>query len=111
VSPPETRRGRPGQEAPSIKIATPSLIPLVDLESACDAYVVLVSTPTDKYRRRVFLSLHSATLAVQRAQAKGQPAQLVLCRLQPVTADLPSTLPLPPSRPNEPGWEALCNQP
>jgi hypothetical protein len=59
-----------------------------DIERACVAYVVLVHTPTGKYRRRVFLSLHSATAAVQRAKTKDQAAQLVLCRLQPVTADL-----------------------
>ena len=59
-----------------------------DTESACAAYVVLLFTPAGKYRRRVFLSLHSATAAVQRAKAKGQPAHMVLCRLQPVTADL-----------------------
>jgi hypothetical protein len=57
-----------------------------DIESACAAYVVLLLTPAGKYRRRVFLSLHSATAAVQRAQAKGQPVRLVLCRLVPLPA-------------------------
>ena len=56
--------------------------------SACAAYVVLVVTPAHKYRRRVFLSLHSASAAVQRAQAKGQPVRLMLCQLVPVAADL-----------------------
>lgn len=56
--------------------------------SACTAYVVLVVTPAHKYRRRVFLSLHSATAAVQRAQAKGQPVRLILCQLVPVAADV-----------------------
>ena len=55
---------------------------------ACAAYVVLVVTPAHKYRRRVFLSLHSASAAVQRAQAKGQPARLMLCQLVPVAADV-----------------------
>jgi hypothetical protein len=85
------------------------LAPTSDIETACNAYVILVTTPGEKYRRRVFLSLHSATAAVQRAHKNGQPAQLVLCRLEPVTADLP-LLPLLPSRQNDPGWEALCNQ-
>jgi hypothetical protein len=84
------------------------LAPTSDIETACEAYVVLVSTPTGNYRRRVFLSLHSATAAVQRARKKTQTAQLVLCRLQPVTAELPNTLPLLPSHQNEHGWEALC---
>jgi hypothetical protein len=56
--------------------------------SVCVAYVVLVVTPAHKHRRRVFLSLHSASAAVQRAQAKGQPARLMLCQLVPATADL-----------------------
>jgi hypothetical protein len=59
-----------------------------DVESACKAFVVLLYTPDGKYRRRVFLSLHSATAAVQRAKAKGQPVRMVLCRLEPVAADL-----------------------
>ena len=52
-----------------------------DMETACEAYVVLVSTPAGHYRRRVFLSLHSATAAVQRALAKNQPVRMVLCQL------------------------------
>jgi hypothetical protein len=56
--------------------------------SACAAYVVLVVTPAHKYRRRVFLSLHSASAAVQRAQAKGQSVRIMLCQLVPVAADL-----------------------
>jgi hypothetical protein len=55
--------------------------------SACAKYVVLVVTRAHKYRRRVFLSLHSAAAAVQRAQAKGQPARLMLCQQVPVAAD------------------------
>jgi hypothetical protein len=59
-----------------------------DIESACEAFAVLLSNPAGRYRRRIFLSLHSATAAIRRAQAKGQPAYMVLCWLQPVTADL-----------------------
>jgi hypothetical protein len=61
---------------------------VTDIESACEAFVVLVFTPDGKYRRRVFLSLHSATAAVQRARAKGQPVRMVLCQIEPVAADL-----------------------
>lgn len=42
-----------------------TLVVSPDIESACEAYVVLLFTPAGKYRRRVFLSLHSATAAVQ----------------------------------------------
>jgi hypothetical protein len=62
-----------------------------DIDSACQAFVVLLLNPHGKYRRRVFLSLHSATAAVQRATVKGQPVRLVLCRLTPVAADLDFT--------------------
>lgn len=54
-----------------------------DLVAACDAWVVLVLTPSGKYRRRVLLSLHAAAQAVARAQENGQQAALVLCRLTP----------------------------
>jgi hypothetical protein len=51
--------------------------------------VVLLITPRDKYSRRVYLSLHSAQLALQRAYDRGQIAHLILCRLTPVAvADL-----------------------
>jgi hypothetical protein len=59
-----------------------------DIETACEAFAVVVVTPTGHYRRRIFLSLHSATAAVQRARAKSQPVRMVLCKLVPVAADL-----------------------
>jgi hypothetical protein len=58
------------------------------LDGSSVAFVVIALTPAGRYRRRAFLSLHSATAAVQRARAKGQPARLVLCQLVPVAADL-----------------------
>ena len=69
-------------------VSSPILPQPADIESACQAYVVLLATPTGKYRRRVFLSLHSATAAIRRAKDKGQPARMVLCKLVPVAADL-----------------------
>ena len=53
-----------------------------------DAYIVVLITPRDKILRRPYLSLHSAQQALQRARKRGQPAELVLCRLVPVAADL-----------------------
>jgi hypothetical protein len=51
--------------------------------------MVLLVTPCDKIMRKPYMSLHSAQQALQRAQDRGQPACLVLCRLEPVTvADL-----------------------
>jgi hypothetical protein len=52
------------------------------------AYVVVVISPYGNPRRRCYLSLSHATVAVQRAEAEGQPARMVLCRLEPVAADL-----------------------
>ena len=53
------------------------------IASACEAYVALVLTPKGKFTRRVFLSLHGANQAVERARARGQAAAVVLCRLTP----------------------------
>jgi hypothetical protein len=92
MSPPnQVRRPRPHQEtrpAEGPTTDTPSVPSTADIAAACQAYAVLLLTPAGKYRRRVFLSLHSATAAVQRAQDKGQRAHLVLCRLVPVAPDL-----------------------
>jgi hypothetical protein len=53
-----------------------------------DAFVVVVVSPLGNPRRRVYLSLSHATKALQRAQKRGAPASMVLCRLVPVAADL-----------------------
>jgi hypothetical protein len=52
------------------------------------AYCVLAYTPYDRTYRRLFLSLHSAVQAVERTRKRGLKAELILCRLVPVTADL-----------------------
>jgi hypothetical protein len=54
---------------------------------------VIVVSPYGNPRRRLYLSLHHATEAVRRAHAKGQPAHMVLCRLEPVAADLDESWP------------------
>ena|SRR5690625_4180814 len=49
-------------------------------------YAVLVTVPADpepRTRRRLYLSLHSAAKAVERAEARGLDAQLVLVRMVP----------------------------
>jgi hypothetical protein len=50
--------------------------------------VVLVITRYGLPRRRVYLDLGSARTAVARAHDKGQPAQLILCELRAVQADI-----------------------
>lgn len=49
------------------------------------AYVAVVQTAHGKHRRRVFLTLSSASRAVDRAIEAGHAAEVVLCRLVPVT--------------------------
>jgi hypothetical protein len=51
-------------------------------------YVVLMITRYGMPRRKVYLDLGHARAAVQRAEAKGQQAELVLVRLTPVAPDL-----------------------
>jgi transposase len=53
------------------KVVDHSLPTAADVATACEAFAVVVVTPTGHYRRRLFLSLHSATAAVQRAQVTG----------------------------------------
>lgn len=49
------------------------------------AYVVVVKVDDDHYRRRTYLSLSAAERNADRARARGQGAEVVLCRLSPVT--------------------------
>lgn len=58
-----------------------------DTLPALTGYAVLVevpSAPEPRYRRRLFLSLHSAQRALERAGVRGLDAHLVLLRLEPV---------------------------
>jgi hypothetical protein len=50
--------------------------------------VVILITKYGMPGRKVYLDLGHARAAVQRAEAKSQPAELVLVRLVPVAADL-----------------------
>lgn len=49
------------------------------------AYVVVVRVDEGRYRRRTYMSLFSAEKAAGRARARGQGAEVALCRLAPVT--------------------------
>jgi hypothetical protein len=57
-------------------------------ESLADAYCVIVISPYGNPRRRIYLTLNHATAAVKRAEGRGLPVRMVLCRLVPVQADL-----------------------
>lgn len=84
-----TRESGPRGAAPE-SAKTDSSLPLTadELHEFATAYVVVACTPTGRYSRRVYLSLHSATKAVARAHDRGQPAELVLCRLVPAGGGL-----------------------
>ncbi|MGP5640193.1 hypothetical protein ACTXPS_12175 [Brachybacterium tyrofermentans] len=46
--------------------------------AALPAYILIVKTPTQRVTRRVYLSLHSAVKACERAQLRGHAASLEL---------------------------------
>ena len=53
------------------------------LFAAARGYCVIVTSSEGKYRRRLYLSLHSAEKAVQRAKANGKFAAMVLAVIVP----------------------------
>lgn len=59
------------------------------VDAILPAYCVLVTTPSDRTTRRLFLTLHGAMRAVERAQQRGSSARLDLCQIVPagVNAD------------------------
>jgi hypothetical protein len=79
----EARRPAQDRPSPDNPAATTQAV-----ASSLPGYVVLMITKYGMPRRKVYLDLGHARTAVQRAHAKGQPARLVLCTLQPVVADL-----------------------
>jgi hypothetical protein len=85
---PEVRRGRPGQ-APSIKLANPSLVPVTDpldeiAHHVDGTFVLVVKLTGGKYRRRCFLTAASAERAARNATAAGHNAQVYLAELKPL---------------------------
>lgn len=53
-----------------------------------EAFAVVVTTERGSRRRRLYLSLHSASRAVERANRRHDDVQLVLVRLVPVEGAL-----------------------
>jgi|GEM_PF-5269099 len=87
--PNEVRRGCPGQEAPSIKIANPILValpdPLDEIAAHVDgAFVLVVRVTGGRYRRRCFLTAASAERAARNAQAASHKAEVYLAELKPL---------------------------
>lgn len=102
---PDARQSRPAanRTAPeSFDGDLPSIAPdtrnLADLDPArtphavenpkatAHAWAALVMRRNGHWSRQIYLSLHSATRAMERAEARGVDARLVLVELVPVTA-------------------------
>jgi hypothetical protein len=77
------------QPSPNNQGATTTKLP--DKASLVDFVPAYLAIMVDRFgtpRRRAYLNLHHASLAVQRARTQGRQAWVVLCELRPVTADL-----------------------
>lgn len=61
----------------------PPHLTATEIRESRPTYVLIVKTPSDRITRRVYLSLHAAVRATERAQARGHAASLELCRLVP----------------------------
>lgn len=92
MSPRAKRRGRAGwnrRTASKLIAANDETIvpvpvsPWLKLEPA---WAILFADSSGRRSRRLYLSLHSASAAVARAEARGVNATLVLCRIVPVEA-------------------------
>jgi hypothetical protein len=57
---------------------------LLSEKAVTHAHAVLVWTPEDKFTRRLFLSLHAADKAMERAAARGLKSSCVMVELVPV---------------------------
>ena len=75
---PAVNEGAPNH--PTADDSTPSE---AALSAAARGYCVIVTSAEGRYRRRLFLSLHSAEKAVQRAKARGLYAAMVLAVIVP----------------------------
>lgn len=88
MSPPEVRRRPVPKDQPSANDQAATTLPDRSSLPNLPGYAVLLVTRYGMPRRKIYLDLGHARAAVQRAEANGQPAELVLVRLTPVTADL-----------------------
>lgn len=85
---PKTRRGRPGQVAPSSQLAHPSLAPVDPRDAVAQhvggTFVLVVETAAGRYRRRCFLTAASAERAATRAREAGHSSKVYLAELRPL---------------------------
>ena len=81
----EAKKSSTGQGAGSASIVAQPPLTDEDLDRG-HALAVLVEDKTGRYRRRLYLSLRAAERAVERANARGADARVILCRLSPIEA-------------------------
>ncbi|GAA1428488.1 hypothetical protein GCM10009616_08200 [Microlunatus lacustris] len=84
-----TREGRPRQDAPSLKLAHPSLDPVDDVldeiaQHVGGTFVLVVEISSGRYRRRCFLTAAAAEKAASKALAGGHNATVYLAELKPL---------------------------
>jgi hypothetical protein len=80
------RRGRPAWTAPKLIAANDTVslpVPGSQWPQLEHVHVVVYEDAEGRSSRRVYLSLHSASAAVARAEKRGVSASLVLCRIVP----------------------------
>lgn len=87
---PDARRVRPGKETDPQKIATTTsgpILPPTTLhhpKAVLPAYAVFVMRRDEKWRRQLYLSLHAAQKAMDRAELNGVEARCQLVEIVPV---------------------------
>jgi hypothetical protein len=80
---------RAPRQAPPVKLADGSLVPLGDPLAEIAAhvdgtFVLVVRVTGGRYRRRCFLSVAAAERAAPNAQATGHSVEILLCELRPL---------------------------
>lgn len=85
------RRSRPGGRSQAAEISSANQIDtivapstLVHPKAIAPAYAILVQRRNGQWHRQLYLSLHSATRAMERAEAKGVEARCQLVEIVPV---------------------------
>lgn len=86
---PETERQRPAEALstdPTAIKSEPILAPstLIHPKAVAPGWAVFVMRRDEKWRRQVYLSLHAATKAMERARVNGVEARCMLVELVPV---------------------------
>lgn len=88
----ESRLNLTAETAPKMRVTAQSQdieapriphLSAVEIEASRPTYALLVKSPTGRISRRLYLSLHSAVKATERAQARGHAVSLELVRLVP----------------------------